>query len=54
MKVSCLGVAKPGKILSEGRIVKSGRSIAFAEGTLTSPDGDLIATGSATMRVYTE
>ena len=54
MKVNFIGAAEPGTLSAEGRIVHAGRSIAFAEGTLTAPDGTLIATGSATMRLYTE
>lgn len=54
MKVNFIGAAQPGTLAAEGRIVHAGRSVAFAEGSLSSPDGDLIATGSATMRIYTE
>ena len=54
MKVNFISAAQPGKLLSEGRIVHAGMSVAFAEGTLTTEDDQLIATGSATMRIYTE
>ena len=54
MKVNFIGPAQVGTIAGLGKIVHAGRSIAFAEGSLSSPDGTLIATGSATMRIYTE
>jgi uncharacterized protein (TIGR00369 family) len=54
MKVNFIGAAQPGTLSAEGRIVHAGKSVAFAEGILTAPDGSLIATGSATMRIYTE
>lgn len=54
MKVNFIGAAKPGTLSAEGKLVHAGRSVAFAEGTLSAPDGSLIATGSATMRIYTE
>ncbi len=54
MKVNFIGAAEPGTLSAEGKLVHAGRSIAFAEGTLTAPDGSLIATGTATMRIHTE
>ena len=54
MKVNFIGAAKAGRLLGEGRLVHAGKSVAFAEGSLSTPDGNLIATGSATMRIYTE
>ena len=54
MKVNFIGAAEPQTLSAEGRLVHAGRSVAFAEGSLSTPDGSLIATGTATMRVYTE
>ena len=54
MKVNFIGAAEPGILSAEGKLVHAGRSVAFGEGSLTTPDGDLIATGTATMRIYTE
>ena len=54
MKVNFIGAAEPGILTAEGKLVHAGRSIAFAESSLTSPDGALIATGTTTMRIYTE
>jgi uncharacterized protein (TIGR00369 family) len=51
MKVSFLRPARPGRIIAEGRLVHRTRSLAFVEGTLSTEDGDLIATGSATVRI---
>ena len=54
MKVNFIDAVEPGTLSADGRIVHTGRSIAFAEGRLTAPNGSLVATGSATMRLYTE
>jgi uncharacterized protein (TIGR00369 family) len=51
MKVSFLRPARPGPIIAEGRVVHRTRSLAFLEGTLATEDGDLIATGTATVRI---
>jgi uncharacterized protein (TIGR00369 family) len=53
-KVNFIAAAQPGTLLAEGKLVHAGRSVAFAEGTLMAEDGQLIATGSATMRIHTE
>ena len=39
------------ELIGEGRVVHKGRSIIFAEATLSAEDGSLIATGSSTWRV---
>ncbi len=51
MKVSFMRPARPGPIIAEGRIVHRTRSLAFLEGTLSTEDGDLIATATATARI---
>ncbi len=51
MKISYVQPAKAGKLIGEGRVVHSGRSIAFAEGTLSTEDGTLVATATSTWRI---
>jgi uncharacterized protein (TIGR00369 family) len=51
MKVSFIRPARPGPIIAEGRVVHRTRSLAFLEGNLSTEEGDLIATGSATARI---
>jgi len=51
LKTSFLRAAKPGKLDGDGRVVHRGRDIMFLEGTLSDPDGQVIATASATARV---
>jgi uncharacterized protein (TIGR00369 family) len=51
LKVNYMRPARPGPIIAEGRVVHRTRSLAFLEGTLSTEDGDLIATGTATARI---
>jgi uncharacterized protein (TIGR00369 family) len=51
LKVSFLRPAKAGTIIGEGWVVHRTRNIAFLEGTLSTEDGELMATASATARV---
>lgn len=51
MKVNFLRPARPGPLMAEGRVVHQTRSLAFLEGTLSTEDGELIATASATARI---
>jgi uncharacterized protein (TIGR00369 family) len=51
LKVNFLRPAKPGTLLAEGRVVSKGSSIAFLSGELRDPDGELIATATATARI---
>ncbi len=51
MKVSYLAQAMPGRHIAEARAVKRGRKIVFLEGTLSSENGTLIATSSATIMI---
>jgi uncharacterized protein (TIGR00369 family) len=51
LKVNFMRPARPGTIIAEGRIVHRTRTLAFLEGTLSTEDGDLIATGTATARI---
>ena len=40
-----------GVIHAEGRLLRAGRSIAYCEATITGPDGEIVATGSAVMKI---
>jgi uncharacterized protein (TIGR00369 family) len=51
MKVSFLRPAAPGRLIGHARVLHSGRSIVFAEASLASDDGQLIATASASLRI---
>jgi uncharacterized protein (TIGR00369 family) len=51
LKVNFVRPARPGPIIAEGRVVHRTRSLAFLEGKLTTEDGDLIATATATARI---
>ena len=52
MKVNFVRPARPGPIIAEGNVVHKTSSIAFLEGRLTTADGDLIATATATARIF--
>lgn len=51
LKVNFMRPARPGPIIAEGRVVHRTRFLAFLEGTLSTEDGELIATGTATARI---
>jgi uncharacterized protein (TIGR00369 family) len=51
LKVSYIRPARPGPLLGEGRVVHKGRSLAFLAGELRTPDGQLVATATATARI---
>jgi uncharacterized protein (TIGR00369 family) len=51
VKTSFISPARQGEIIGEGMLVHRGRSIAFMEGRLTDPQGNLLATASATGQV---
>jgi uncharacterized protein (TIGR00369 family) len=51
MKVSFLRAAKPGAIVGEGRVAHKTRNVAFLDGTLSTEDGMVIATATATARI---
>jgi len=52
MKVNFVRPARPGPIIAEGTLVHKTSSIAFLEGKLTTVAGDLIATATATARIF--
>jgi uncharacterized protein (TIGR00369 family) len=49
MKTSFLRPALPGRLLAIGSVVKWGRTIAFTEGALYDPQGELLARASGTV-----
>jgi uncharacterized protein (TIGR00369 family) len=51
LKVSFLRPAKAGRLVGRGRVVHSGRSIAFLAGELSDETGQVVAVGSATVRI---
>jgi len=51
IKVSFLRPADPGTLVGEGRVTQRGRSIAFLEGSLRDPDGEILATATTTARL---
>ena len=52
MKVNFVRPSRPGPIIAEGTLVQKTSSIAFLEGMLTTVDGELIATATATARIF--
>jgi uncharacterized protein (TIGR00369 family) len=50
IKVQYVRPGRPGKFTAEAKLVHRTKSIAFAEGELKDANGDLVATGSATLR----
>jgi uncharacterized protein (TIGR00369 family) len=52
MKVNFVRPARPGLIIAEGYLVHKTSSIAFLDGKLTTADGELIATATATARIF--
>mgnify|MGYP003135606638 FL=1 len=53
MKVSMLSVAKPGRLIGRGRVLRRGKSVVFVEGELLDADGTLLAKGSSTCTLVT-
>jgi uncharacterized protein (TIGR00369 family) len=51
LKVSFIRPAQVGTLLGRGRVVHKGGSIAFLEGELRNPAGELVATATATARI---
>jgi len=51
MKTSFIAPARAGTITGEGTLVRKGRSIAFMEGRLLDPQGNLLTTASATGQI---
>jgi uncharacterized protein (TIGR00369 family) len=53
LKTNFIQPGKPGILIGEGKVTSMGKSICFLEGRLTDDKGNLIATASATARVFT-
>jgi uncharacterized protein (TIGR00369 family) len=53
LKVSFMRPARPGRLVGKGRVAHRGGTIAFLEGTLATPSGQVLATASATARIVT-
>jgi len=51
LNVSYLSGVREGEIFAEGRIVKSGRTIAFGEATISDSAGHALAVGRATYMI---
>ena len=51
LKVNFIRPAKPGPLIGTGRIVSKGGTIAFLAGELSTEQGELIATATATARI---
>jgi uncharacterized protein (TIGR00369 family) len=51
LKASFLRPAAPGRLVGRGRVVHREGDVAFLDGVLTSPDGSIVATATATARV---
>ncbi|MCP5433110.1 MAG: PaaI family thioesterase [Alphaproteobacteria bacterium] len=48
-KVSFLSVARPGRLLAKGRMVKRGKQVGFVEAELRDEAGKLLATATGTV-----
>ncbi len=53
MKVSFIAAARPGRLIATGSVVKAGKTVGFAEGSLRDERGKLIANASATVQRIT-
>lgn len=51
LKVSYFAPARPGIVIAEGWIERSGRATCFAEGRLLNEAGDVLAKASSTLRL---
>ena len=51
IKTTFIKGVRPGPVIAEGWIVKKTRSVAFMAAELTSTEGELLATASATFRI---
>jgi len=51
IKVSYFAAARPGLVHAEAWVERMGRSTSFAEGRLLSPEGEVLAKASSTVRL---
>lgn len=49
LKLNYLAPAASGMLIAEGRCIRSGRSLSYAEARITSGDGSLLAHGTSTL-----
>jgi len=51
LKVNFIRPATVGRLIGAGKVVHRGRTVAFLQGELRTPDGQLIATATATASI---
>ncbi len=51
LKLNYLEAGHPGRLVAEGVLVRSGRTVSYAEATVRSEDGRLLARGASTLMV---
>ena len=49
MKINYLAPSSKGKLIAEGRCIKTGRTLSLAEATIVDEDGRLLAHGTVTL-----
>ncbi|MDE2412476.1 MAG: PaaI family thioesterase [Sphingomonadales bacterium] len=49
IKVSFFAPVRPGRVIAEGWVERSGRRTCFVEGRLSAPDGTVLAKGTSTV-----
>lgn len=52
MKVSYLDIARPGKLIARGWVLRMGKTIGFLEADLTAADGTVLAKATSTARIF--
>ena len=53
LKTSFLQAARPGRLTARAQVIRRGKSISFAEATLSDAEGAVLATASTTASVVT-
>lgn len=51
LKLNYLEPANPGLLIAEGSLVRGGRTVSYAEATIRTGDGKLVARGASTLMV---
>ncbi len=51
IKVNYLAPVQKGKLVAKGRCIKIGRTLALGEASISGPEGNLLAHGTATMMI---
>jgi uncharacterized protein (TIGR00369 family) len=51
LKVNFMRPARPGRLVGTGRVIHRGGTIAFLAGELSDPEGNVVATATATARI---